>query len=806
MRSVRAAAFVSLTAALLVAAHAARGEPRFSSGPSRGEAERIARDWLETQGLDASEIAELELRRHRVSRSGVRHLHFQQRHAGLDVFGAGLAIAVDPAGRLVPAGDRLVRRARSAAATPRLAAAAVAARAAAAFGAVEAFDPRLPPKLVWLPTAGGELRLGWHLALRALDGRHVWSVVVDADDGALLFSNDWVARDAYRVFAPPLVNPDEGSRILAPGPAVLAASPQGWHDQNGLPGADTNETNGFAAVAQDDADADDAAGFRPNGGPSRTFDFALDTSRDPSTHLPASVAQLFYLVSWLHDVLWRYGFDAASGNFERVSPTTGDPVIADVQDGSDVDNARFLTPPDGFAPRMEMFLWNDARLVVSSPPAIAGVFGAGGARFGLMLTPGGLAGQVVAALDAADAAGPSTTDGCSAFFNAAQVAGRIALVDRGTCLFVEKLANAQAAGAIGVIVVNNLGTGLITMSGSDPALAIPSLFLSQFDGSLVRAQLAAGVSASLAGYTRDSALDVGIVIHEYAHGLTNRLTGGGVDCLSATQSRGMGEGWSDFFALALTQQLGDTRAVARGIGSYVVGQPPTGPGIRVYRYATSTAQNPRTFGHVALLLPTQVHAMGEVWAVALWDLWWSMVEPYGFDPALAAGEAGSDRVLQLVIDALSLQACNPTFLDARNALLAADVLPSGSRNRCRIWNAMAKRGMGVSAADGGSAASQAVTEAFDLPAECRLCGDVDDDEAFDLLDIARARRALAELDPRLVAPEKCNAVGPVALGDADGDGVLDDCTGADLVVLRQVLAGIVPAVPDACAPALGLFR
>jgi hypothetical protein len=336
---------------------------------------------------------------------------------------------------------------------------------------------------------------------------------------------------------------------------------------------------------------------------------------------------------------------------------------------------------------------------------------------------------------------------------------------------------------------------------------IPSLFISQFDGSLIKAQLGAGVQASLAGYTRDSALDVGIVIHEYAHGLTNRLTGGplDVDCLQATQSASLGEGWSDFFALAFTQKLGDTREVPRAIGSYVLGQPPTGAGLRVYPYATSTAVNPRTYGHVALLAPTRVHAMGEIWAVALWELWWGLVEPYGFDPALAAGDAGSDRVLGLVIDALSVQDCSPSFLDARDALFEAD-LSSGSRNRCRIWNAMAKRGMGVSASDGGGAASQAVVEAFDLPPECRRCGDVDDDESVDLADVARARRALAELDPRLVAPEKCNATGPVALGEADGDGVLDDCTGADVALLREVLAGLVPAVPDVCAPAVGLFR
>ncbi len=805
-------ALAMLAAALLAAAPAARAEPRFRTGPSRGEPERVAREWLAAQGLDSSDLAELELRSRRMSRRGDTHLHFRQRHRGLDVFGAGLSAAVAPDGRLLPVGDRLVRglreRAGRASPTPRLDASAAATRAAAVLGALDAFDSRLPARLVWFPVSAGGLRLAWHQALRTRDGRHVWSTVIDADDGALLFANDWFARDAYRVFSPPLMSPDEGPRALVGGPVDFGASPRAWHDQDGLPGADTSDTNGFAAVAQDDEDGNDTGGFRPDGGPTRTFDFPLDTTRDPSTHLASSVSQAFYLVSWMHDVLWRYGFDAASGNFERGSLSSGDPVFADVQDGADMDNAQFLTPPDPLAPLMELYLWDDARLVVSAPPPVVGTYAAGGARFGVMLTPAGLAGQIVQALDPADAAGPTTTDGCSALTNPGEVAGRIALVDRGTCLFVVKVANAQAAGAIGVVVVNNRPAELITMSGSDPALAIPSLFLTQEDGALIKPQLGAGVQASLRGYNRDSALDVGIVIHEYAHGLTNRLTGGplDVDCLAAVQSASMGEGWSDFFALAFTQEPGDTRALARGVGTYVAGQAPTGTGIRTYRYSTSMAVDPRSYGDVALLLPGQVHSMGEIWAAALWELWWSLVEPYGFDPMLVAGGAGSDQALGLVIDALSLQACNPSFLDARDALLAADLLASDSRNRCRIWNAMAKRGMGVSAGDGGSAASQAVTPAFDLPPECRLCGDVDDDEDFDLDDVVRARRALDEPLPRLVAPEKCNATGPVALGDADGDGVLDDCTGADVSVLREALAELVPAVPDACAPALGLFR
>src|SRR6185436_20724653 len=73
------------------------------------------------------------------------------------------------------------------------------------------------------------------------------------------------------------------------------------------------------------------------------------------------------------------------------------------------------------------------QLQITSPAAIAGVYQVGTATFGPQLTAAGLAGSVVQALDPADGAGPSTTDGCSPITNGATVAGRIALVDRGTC-------------------------------------------------------------------------------------------------------------------------------------------------------------------------------------------------------------------------------------------------------------------------------------------------------------------------------------------------------------------------------------
>jgi hypothetical protein len=144
-----------------------------------------------------------------------------------------------------------------------------------------------------------------------------------------------------------------------------------------------------------------------------------------------------------------------------------------------------------------------AFLRITAPAAIAGVYQVGTASFGAPLTAAGLSGQVVQALDAAEPAAPplpagTTTDGCSPLTNAAAVAGKIALVDRGLCGFVVKVKNAQNAGAIAVIVADNVAGGPPAgLGGADPTITIPSVRITLADGNTIKAQLAAGVNAVL---------------------------------------------------------------------------------------------------------------------------------------------------------------------------------------------------------------------------------------------------------------------------------------------------------------------
>jgi hypothetical protein len=118
----------------------------------------------------------------------------------------------------------------------------------------------------------------------------------------------------------------------------------------------------------------------------------------------------------------------------------------------------------------------------------------GVASFGPPASQTFVAGRVVLAADAANTEGPSTTDACTAFTNASEVAGRIVLADRGTCTFVTKARNAQAAGALGLVVADNVETTCapLSMGGTAEDITIPAIGVRKRDGDTLKTQLAAG--------------------------------------------------------------------------------------------------------------------------------------------------------------------------------------------------------------------------------------------------------------------------------------------------------------------------
>src|SRR5690606_24731981 len=149
-----------------------------------------------------------------------------------------------------------------------------------------------------------------------------------------------------------------------------------------------------------------------------------------------------YTCNMLHDVLYHYGFDEQSGNFQETNYTGQgdgfDAVYAQAQDGSGTNNANFGTPPDGGPGVMQMYLWrtsNNDLFTVNSPASVAGTYGIELAGFGPLLPSTPITEDLVLVQD--DAA--PVSDGCEDLVNASAIAGKIAVVDRGTCTFVSKV-------------------------------------------------------------------------------------------------------------------------------------------------------------------------------------------------------------------------------------------------------------------------------------------------------------------------------------------------------------------------------
>jgi hypothetical protein len=128
-------------------------------------------------------------------------------------------------------------------------------------------------------------------------------------------------------------------------------------------------------------------------------------------------------------------------------------------------------------------------LTVTLPATVAGGYLVGTAAFGPPLSGPGASTEVMPVVDTA----PNLGLACNPLsaLNAAAVIGKIAIVDRGTCTFTVKVKNAQNAGAIGVLVVNNAaGTPPAGMAGVDATITIPSVMITQADGNTLKAALA----------------------------------------------------------------------------------------------------------------------------------------------------------------------------------------------------------------------------------------------------------------------------------------------------------------------------
>lgn len=395
-----------------------------------------------------------------------------------------------------------------------------------------------------------------------------------------------LAANDYHVVAMPVESPNFGSRSIVNSPWLdnPTASPNGWH-QIGSTSYTVSKGNNVDAYVDADNSNSPTGGDndRVDGGANLEFDFPWAAADPPTNYQDASLTNLFYWNNVIHDVWYNYGFDEPSGNFQEENFTSSgsasDYVNAEGFDGSGTCNANMSTQPDGFNPRMQMYLCNG----------------------------------------------------------------------------------------------------------------------------------------------RDGNLDNGVVVHEYGHGISIRLTGGPgtASCLpNNSTNEQMGEGWSDYFGTVMTIQAGDVATDPRPMGTWLIGQGPNDAGIRPKPYSTDFAVNDLTYDNIKTL--SVPHGVGSVWATMIWDMTWDLIDKYGFDPDIYNGTGGNNIAMSLVIEGLKLQPCGPGFVDGRDAILQADQILYGGANQCLIWQSFARRGLGYSADQGASTSRSDGTEAFDMPPSCNL--------------------------------------------------------------------------------------
>ncbi|CAE6475211.1 unnamed protein product [Rhizoctonia solani] len=427
----------------------------------------------------------------------------------------------------------------------------------------------------------------------------------------------------YRVWKWGINDPESGKRTLEVAPTDRRASPLGWHslpagndplkphpelDQGAIVNYTSTIGNNVFAQENWDGTTDWKANGRPDGGPKLVFDYPYGADPfqpgwedvEPRQYRNTTITQLFYLANMYHDLMYLYGFDEVSGNFQQYNFGKGgaehDAIIVDAQDSSGFNNANFESPPDGRNGRCRMFLWNTAKPF------------------------------------------------------------------------------------------------------------------------------------------RDGGLDAGIIIHELSHGLSTRLTGGprNSDCLDTREAGGMGEGWSDFIA---TTVRSTSTYQDYPIGAWAAN---TEPGIRHFPYSTNTTINPTLYDRLQRIDYREVHGIGEVWAEILWVASQAMIEVHGFSDSLfpssdssfyryitledgvlsKAPKHGNTLMLQLIVNGMKVQPCNPTFIQARDAIIAADKDLTGGENKCTLWKAFASRGLGRNARRLTIAPRPSIN-GFEVPPECK---------------------------------------------------------------------------------------
>lgn len=613
---------------------------------------------------------------------------------------------------------------------------------------MEGIIENIPVQLVYRQIQN-KLVLYWKVGIHEADGDY-WENYIDATTGNVFEKKNQTlacgryhdhhkivsapalpfnpVASQYRVWSLPASAPNDGPSNLVSDPSELGASPMGWHNDGATEYAITRGNN-VHAFADPDSNYI-SAGDEPTGGVNLVFDYPYNPSGTLVENKSAGVVNLFYMNNVMHDFAYQYGLTEQGGNYQ-VKNFTGkgkgnDGVIALAQYGANNsrirNNADFLPPADGSNGRMRMFVWNvsgSKLLKLTEPASLATEFETGTADFGIPISSVILSGKLALVSD-----GSSTpTLGCKALTNAAEVRGKIALIDRGDCFFHQKACFAQNAGAIAVIIANyeNTPNSMAAVSPAPCNVTIPVISVGSVDGNFLKKNIQAITIAFQKPTTngsleKDASFDNGIIAHEYGHGISTRLAGGPSNSGCLGNDEQMGEGWSDFFTLVTTIRPGETELTTKGVGTFPLQQEVSGRGIRKYPYTLDFSINDQTYEDI--FTTETPHALGEIWTLMLWEMYWKMSKKHGWDPDLYKGNGGNNKAIRLVFEGLKIQPCSPGFIDGRDAILQADQLLYNGENQCIIWEAFARRGLGLSAKQGSATNRADGIEAYDMPPNC----------------------------------------------------------------------------------------
>ncbi|MFO0745091.1 MAG: M36 family metallopeptidase [Myxococcota bacterium] len=755
LSSLASLAALAATAPTLAApwpAPTALGPSGPSATPTRDPA-GLATAWLAARaadlGLDQGALASVRVRHvHDLGHGGIV-VTFGQTIAGVDVMHDRLSVLLGRDGRVITRMGRLDPNARADRAghwsLEARDALALAAAELAAPGHPIALDPAgfvegtpdeagfrrftLAPddasgvvlgrpmrlRAAWFPRGAG-LVPAWLVDVRAevpgAAAPQSLAFAIAAADGAVLERHDQIADLRFRVWAEtsgdrrPLAGPTEDFLPNPSGvpdhalPALIEASLVSMNGFNQapdhgvdpwltLPAQETrgNNVDAYVDLTEPDgfSNGDLRATATGNGVFDRRYDFDAEPDASPD-QLMAAVTQVFYLTNWLHDWYYDSGFDEAAGNAQLENygrgGAGGDPLHAEADDYSTPDNANMETPPDGASPTMQLGVYSAGETRGFHSEALPDDIATGGSEFG----PHGyrVSGRIVRADDGVDTA----TDACEPLHD---LDGAIALVDRGTCALEAKARAASAAGAVAIIIINNVegaGPNPLFADGEQPGADIPSVSVSFEDGQVLIAALAEGtVRAELEsklGVRPASAIEGTTAAHEWGHYLHMRL----VDC-SSYQCAAASEGWGDFIALHMVLHEDDDPSGAFGEGIYT-SVPFTADagyfGVRRYPYSTDPAKNPLTLGDIAAdsTLPAEVpmsdlsgapnnetHNAGEVWAEMMFEAYAGLLaDTRGEAPRLSFAEA-QRRMSDYVVAGMKLAPVAPTYTEQRDAILAA---------------------------------------------------------------------------------------------------------------------------------------